>query len=45
MECELYARVVNVLKAQAAAFYDEGLGKLKARYEKGLFRSGDYVQK
>ena len=42
---ELQTTVENWLKAQAAAFYDEGIGKLVSRYEKCLSRGGDYVEK
>lgn len=42
---ELQTSVEHWLKAQAAAFYDEGIVKLLPRYEKCLSRSGDYVEK
>ena len=41
---ELQTSVVNWLKAQAAGFYDEGIGKLVPRYEKCVRRSVDYVE-
>ena len=37
--------VENLLKAQAAGFFDEGIGKLVPRYEKCLRRSVDCVEK
>ena len=42
---ELQTRVENWLKAQAAGFYDEGIGKLVVRNEKCLRRSVDYVER
>lgn len=42
---ELQTSVENWLKAQAAAFYEEGIGKLVSRYDKRLNRSSDYVEK
>ena len=42
---ELQTSVENWLKAQAAGFYDEGIGKLAPRYEKCLRRSVDFVEK
>ena len=41
---ELQTSVKKWLKAQAAGFYDEGIGKLVPRYEKCLRRSVDYVE-
>ena len=42
---ELQTSVENCLKAQAAVFYDEGIGKLVPRYEKCLRQSIDNVEK
>ena len=42
---ELQTSVENSLKAQAAGFYEEGIGTLVPRYEKYLSRSVDYVEK
>ena len=42
---ELQTSVENLLKAQAAGFYGEGIRKLVPRYEKCLCRSSDYVEK
>ena len=42
---ELQTKVENWLKAQAAGFYDEGVGKLVPGYEKYLSRSVDNVEK
>ena len=42
---ELQISVENWLKAQAAGFYDDGIGKLVAGYEKCLRWSVDYVEK
>ena len=42
---ELQMSIVNWLKAQVVAIYDEGIGKLVPSYEKCLLRSGDYVEK
>ena len=42
---ELQTRVENWLKAHAAGFYDEGIGKLVPLYEKYLCWSVDYVEK
>ncbi|GBO26654.1 Histone-lysine N-methyltransferase SETMAR [Araneus ventricosus] len=42
---ELQTSVQNWLKIQAAAFYDEGIGKLVPRYDKCMNRNGDYVEK
>ena len=42
---ELQTSVDNWLKAQAAGFYDESIGKLAPRYEKYLRWSVDYVEK
>ncbi|GBL87308.1 Histone-lysine N-methyltransferase SETMAR [Araneus ventricosus] len=42
---ELQTSVQNWLKTQAAAFYDEGIGKLVPRYDKCMNRNGDYVEK
>ena len=41
---ELQTSVENWLKAQAAGFYDEGIGKLILRYKKCLCRSVVYVE-
>ena len=41
---ELRTSVENWLKAQAAGFYDEGIGKLLLRYEKCLRQCVDYVE-
>ena len=41
---ELQTSVENCLKAHAAGFYDEGIGKLVSRCEKCPFRSADYVE-
>ncbi|GBO38699.1 Histone-lysine N-methyltransferase SETMAR [Araneus ventricosus] len=42
---ELQTCVQNWLKTQAAAFYDEGIGKLVPRYDKCMNRNCDYVEK
>ena len=42
---ELQISVEDWLKAQAAGFYEEGIGKLVPRYEKYLRQSVDYVEK
>ncbi|GBM92555.1 Histone-lysine N-methyltransferase SETMAR [Araneus ventricosus] len=42
---ELQTSVQNWLKTQAAAFYDEGIGKLVPSYDKCMNRNGDYVKK
>ena len=42
---ELQTSVENWLKAQAAGFYDNGIGKLVPRYEKFLRWIVDYVAK
>ena len=42
---ELLTSVENWLKAQAAGFYDESIGKLVLRNEKCLRRSFDYVER
>ena len=42
---ELKTSVENWLKAQAAGFYDEGIGTLVPRYEKCLRPSVDYAEK
>ena len=41
---ELQTSIENWLKAQAAGFYDEGIGKLVPRYEKCLRLCVDYVK-
>ena len=42
---ELQTSVENWLKAQAAGFYDKGIGKLVLRYEKYPCLSDDYVER
>ena len=42
---ELQVSVENWLKAKAAGFYDEGIGKLVPGYEKRLRLSVDFVEK
>ena len=42
---ELQTSVENWLKAQAAGFYDKGIGKLVLRYEKYPRLSDDYVER
>ena len=42
---ELQTSVENWPKAQAAGFYDKGIGKLVPRYEKCLLRSVGYAEK
>lgn len=44
-ENELQTSIEHWLKAQVAAFYDKGIGKLAPRYDKYLSRRGDYVEK
>ncbi|GBO28385.1 Histone-lysine N-methyltransferase SETMAR [Araneus ventricosus] len=44
-ENELQISVQNWLKTQAAASYDEGIGKLVPRSDKCMNRNGDYVEK
>ena len=41
MSCRAARSVENWLKAQAAGFYDEGIGKLVPRYEKCLRRGSE----
>ncbi|GBO03605.1 hypothetical protein AVEN_14726-1 [Araneus ventricosus] len=42
---ELQTSVQNCLKTPAAAFYDEGIGKLVPRYDKCMNRNGNYIEK
>lgn len=42
---ELKANVNGWLSDQAAAFFDEGIGKLLPGYDKCLNRNSDYVEK
>ena len=43
-DTELQITVENWLKALAAGFHDEGIGKLVPRHEKCLRQGGDYLE-
>ena len=44
-DADLQAGVNELLKSQAATFYDDGINKIMHRYDKCLTLNGDYVEK